>query len=74
MPTNKIINLNSPILEVVEAVNTADIKNIIALIDELDGTRTFLSSCKDVNLLLYLKFEIEKELRSLIDSDFDEVE
>lgn len=68
----RIINLNSPILDIIETVNIADISELICFVVEKNGDVTFLSSCKELNLLVYAKLEIEKEIQSLIDKQFTE--
>jgi len=67
---SKIINLNSPTLSVLEIVNNTPVQDILVFMEDLNGGITFLSSCKDLPLLLLAKQEIEKEISSLLNQHY----
>lgn len=71
---SKLINLNCPTLSVIEIINNSDISDIISFIEDKDGDITFLSSCKDINLLYLAKLEIEKELLSLTNQNYPDLD
>lgn len=69
---SKIINLNSPTLEIIDLINKSDIEDILSFVIDKNGDISFLSSCKDINFLTYSKLEIEKEIQSLINQQYQE--
>lgn len=67
-----VVNLSSPVLDVVEVVNDAEVEDIICFVVEKNGIVSLSSSTSSITLLTLFKLELDKEIQSLVYSQYIE--